>query len=676
MKNKLLVIILAFVLCFSAFAGCGGTGTGTGGGNSGGSSSGGNSGNEVGTIVHQYSNANHDLTIVTKDSYFIQNGSSDYKVILAENATKFDVTAASELTSFLKEATGVMLDIITENEQTVITNESKYIFIGDTVAAQSLNIDYSAKTIKGDGFKFVTKDNNIILVGGGKQGTIFGVYEMLYHYIGWDVIATDEIIFDTTSNVRFKSIDGVEIPDFEYRIVGTQTAYDDDLKAQRFRQQRAYTYGFMVVNGRLYHNAFCYLDPTVYNDADIAETYHPDWYAIADDQTSIGGKNNLCYTAHGSPSEYELMQEKCLEVLVQTILANPDIDSVQLSQEDNTDWCSCDDCAASMQEYGTGSAVVIQFCNDLHTKLEAYLEANNINRKINLVFFAYHATEKAPAVKGADGNFKPIDDSVKCKDGVYVFYAAIYANYYEALTHESNANYYDQLKAWSVVSNKLYFWAYSTNYRNYLIPYACYGATQDNYKLAKQFGVEYMFDEGQHYGSTPKPGGFSALKEYMQSKLQWNVEADVPAMIDKFFTHYFGPASQAMRKYFDELNANTHYMTKVLKISGVVYEDVLDEKYWNAGMLKNWIEYIDEAYEAIEGLQNTDNEKYRRIKDRILIESIAPRYLYLVLHLDADKSYETEQMRKQFKTDIEYLGFTEQGQGTDISGLWTQWGIA
>lgn len=673
MKNKLLVIILALVLCFSAFAGCGGTGST--GGSTGGSGTGGGSQSEN-TIVHQYTNANHDLTIVTTDKYFVENGSSDYKVVVAKDATKFDRTAAGELTSFIKDATGALIDIIEENEQTVITEEGKYIFIGDTEAAKSLNIDYSYDTIKGDGFKFVTKHNNIVLVGGGKQGTIFGVYEFLYHYIGWDVIATNEIIYETSTNLKFKTIDGVEIPDFEYRITGTQTAYDDDLKAQRFRQQRAYTYGFMVVRGRLYHNAFNYLDPTIYNDADIPDTYHPDWYAIPDEQESIGGKNNLCYTAHGSPSEYELMQEKCLEVLVETVLANPDIENVQLSQEDNTGWCSCDTCTASLSTYGTGSAVVIQFCNDLHAKLEAYLEANNIDRKINLVFFAYHATEKAPAVKGADGNFKPIDDSVKCKDGVYVFYCVMYSNIYESLAHESNSNYYENLQAWSSISDKLYYWSYSTNYQNYLIPYACHGSFQENYGLAYKYGVEYIFDEGQHYATTPKPGGFSALKEYMQSKLQWNVNADVPSMIDKFFTHYFGPASQAMRKYFDELLANAHYMTKVLKISGIVYEPVHDAKYWNQGMLKNWLTYIDEAYAAIETLKNTDYELYKRIEERILIESVAPRYLYLSLYLESDKSYEADQMRKQFKSDVEFLGITEQGQGSAISGLWAQWGIA
>ena len=625
-----------------------------------------------------------------KGTYLVDEGETDYEIVLPKKATSREKKAASELNLFLEKATGVRLGIVTDDEIGELNTDLEYIYIGETEQATKETVgDFSEETLTSQGYIIKQIDNAIFLVGGSDFGTLFSVYEFLGRTIDWDCIAVDEIIYTETDTVKIENIDVVDVPDIEYRVVGNYQAYDNDELANRFRFIRAHSHGFMAVEGRVYHNAFSYLPPATYNNANNPANYHPKWYMT--ENVTANQQLQLCYTAHGDAAEYEAMQKAALGVLKKTIKANPEMTSVQFTMEDNLNWCSCSTCAASMAKYGTGSAVVIEFLNDLHDKLNDWLEEEGITRKINLVFFAYHATLDAPVKTGMGGTYTLID-GLKCKDGVYVFYAPIYANFYTSLEdrtnnfgnyqERSNAKYLADIKKWSVVSDQLYFWYYSTNFKDYFIPYCNFNAMKDNFRIAKENNVKYLFNEGQHYPSTQNPTGFTYLKDYLESKLMWDVEADEAALTDKFFANYFDEAAEPMRKYYDELNAHAASTLKHRQKEGAYdlscFENICATRFWPKDKLKTWLGYIDEAYAAIEDLETADKSRYNTIKKRIMKESIAVRFLYLDLHSsnDADIAYvEVQEMKKQFKKDALALKFSEYGQGSPISKLWTKWGV-
>ena len=613
---------------------------------------------------------NHKSEILETETDFVKDGETEYKIVLSAQPTPFEENAAKELTFYLKEATGARIETVRENEISY-TEEGKFLLLGKTEAA-ALNLDYSVAALTSQGFRITTRGNSLFLVGGGDFGTLFAVYELLAQYVGWDSIAADEVIYTTSSDLKFKKVEMTEVPDFEYRVSGNVSTYNDDSIAWRFRFIRAYGNGFMTVKGRLYHNAFNYLPPDVYNDPALTETYHPDWFSVKDQKTTKDLQ--LCYTAHGNPTEFNAMTDTVLETLYETVMRNPYIDNVQFSLEDNLKWCACKACSDEKLKYGTDSAVVIKFCNNLHRRLQERLAAEHVDRKINLVFYAYHATLEAPVVQNADGSYSPVDEDVVCDDGVYVFYAPVYARYVDGFSEESNRTYQELMKQWGVISKEIYLWIYGTNYNNYLIPYNTFNSMQDTYRFAKENKVRYLFEEGQHYGTTPRPGGFTYLKEYLSSKLMWNVNADTGELTDKFFRYYFRDAAPAMREYFDELRLNFEYNEKNVGMGGGIYENVLETKYWREGALLHWLDLIEEAYDAIEPLEQTDKELYEKLKSRILIESIAPRYLYLSLYCN-DSSARTMQMKRDFKRDMTEMNFGEVGQTVDISGLWSQWQV-
>ena len=618
----------------------------------------------------------------------VEDGETNYEIVLPKKATNREEKAAAELNLFLKRATGVKLNIVTDNEVGELNTSAEYIYLGETKQTTDAVDDYSEETLTSQGYIIKQIDKAIFLVGGSDFGTLFSVYEFLGRTIDWDCIAVDEIIYTETDTVKIENIDVVDVPDIEYRVVGNYQAYNDDELANRFRFIRAHSDGFMYVNGRLYHNSLSYLPPEQYNNANNPANYHPKWY-MTENVTTFKGLQ-LCYTAHGDAAEYEKMQQTALDALKKAIKANPKISNVQFTMEDNSNWCTCTACAAVKQKYGADSAVVILFLNDLREKLDLWMTAEKIKREINLVFFAYLNCMDAPVKTGMGGIYSLID-GLKCADGVYVFYAPIYANYYTSLgdtknvygnfQYISNKKYYEDIRKWSMISDQLYFWYYSTNFRYYFIPFCNFGAMQDNFRIAKENNVKYLFNEGQHYNETPNPTGFTYLKDYLESKLMWDVEADAKQLTEKFFTNYFGAAAEPMRKYYDQLNAHADstlkYRQKQSTHDLTCYDRICEAKYWPKDKLKAWLGYIDEAYAAIESVKALDQERYEILKNRILKESIAIRFLYLDLHsnTDADIAYaEVQELKKAFKKDAIALRFTEHA-GQPISDLWSKWGV-
>lgn len=614
---------------------------------------------------------NHSATVEVTNDLFVADGQSSYRIVYPEDASSYEKSAANLIADYIELATGVRLIGCSESVASYGAN-SRYIMVGDTAAAKTLGVDYSADTLTSQGFKIVTEGYNTFLLGGGDIGTLFAGYEFLKCYIDWDCVAVDEINYLTTSALTFKKLNIVEIPDIEYRVSGDRQTYDSFSVSQLLKLITAYGHGFIAVNGRVYHNCFEYLPANLYNDPSKEETYHPSWYSgPATDNNTAQNSIQLCYSANGDPEEYELMLDTCLETLVSAVKANSDINNIQFSMADNLNWCSCDKCKEYHDKYGTNSAVVIRFCNDLHDKFEEYAAANGMDRKINIVFFAYHETIDAPVSVNADGTYSLID-GLKCKDGVSVFYAPVYADYTKDFVSSTNYNYYETMKKWALVSKDLYLWLYGTNFQNYLIPYGNFDSMQENIRIAKELNVNYLFIEGQHYSSTGHPSGFTYLKEYLQSELMWNVNADVASLTDHFFEDYFKTAAEPMRRYYEELRTNFDYMYRVAGAPCGIFNNVKERSYWQEGMLRGWLNDIDEAYEAIYPLKKTDVEVYDKVKNRIRIESVSVRYLFLSLYGDTTNVQHIEMMR-ELKADLVDLGFTEAGQGSSVDGVWSGW---
>ena len=115
------------------------------------------------------------------------------------------------------------------------------------------------------------------------------------------------------------------------------------------------------------------------------------------------------------------------------------------------------------------------------------------------------------------------------------------------LTCPKNALGFEDLKGWLAKSpENMYIFDYPRGYAMYYEPFGSFRAMHSKLDFHAVNGIRGIFYCGV-------PSNFRDLFVYVQSKLLWDPDADVEALIDRFMAAYCGAAAPHMRGYFDYL---------------------------------------------------------------------------------------------------------------------------
>lgn len=612
----------------------------------------------------------HDFTAPDTDMPFVTNGSCDYTIVVPETRGAQVNMAKNELVQFFAEATGINLPAVADSEFT--DNGKGYISLGETSLLAESGVTVDHKKLTEDGVRIVTEGKNIYLVGGGDYGTLYAVYDFLEIYFDFDVYYKDCYeINKNVKNLKLKNFNVTDIPDLEFRSNGYYQLVKDEWM-YRFRVPRTYgtiTFPIYEVVGdpsssaRGVHNSLNWLPKSQFY-AD-----HPDWYN--------NGATELCYTAHGNKDEYEKMMQACVDKAVATLtLYNkedyPYLRILNFTQQDNYDGCACATCSANVAKYGTNSATLILFMNDLRTRIDAAMaEMDEKYRRddMTLTFFAYLYTETAPDAKFSE---------MHLKDGVSVFLATSATfDHQSSIYADSNTEGRENLKNWGKLSNEILLWTYSTKFSHYMYPvdtYNFYG--EDAYTFFAANNVKLMYNQSQ----VTQKGTSTAwhnLKAYLDSKLEWDGTRDSAYYTEKYINAMFGEAAPVMKEIYTAMRLQAGIVkTKyngVSLLSNVT--DLENPSFWPYFTLKQWLAKYDEAYAALETYRLSDPTAYNLYKSHIDAEYLSPAYMTLVLYKDMLSAGEAAVIKDRFREAVKVTGITnvrETGSnqiGSFVNGL-------
>ena len=159
--------------------------------------------------------SNNGLTAI-KGKYLVDEGVSKYKIVVPKKESSLITIATSEFNKFFSESTGVKLPVVTDDE---IKDGDKYISIGETTVIKETDITYESEELGRDGYKIVTKGDNLYLIGGGEYGSLYAVYELLEYLIDYDFFAEDcYTLAKGVTQIPLYQFDLTDIPDIDYRI--------------------------------------------------------------------------------------------------------------------------------------------------------------------------------------------------------------------------------------------------------------------------------------------------------------------------------------------------------------------------------------------------------------------------------------------------------------------------
>lgn len=608
---------------------------------------------------------NTDIVLEETGYDIVSDKTTQYSIVIPADASGTLNMAASEMKTFLKESTGVTLNVVTD---ATVSDSAKVISLGDTALAESNQISTNYEEVESDGYKIITKDDDLYIVGYSDYGVLYGVYGYLELTLNYDFFFTDVYTIDKVDTLPLYKYDVTIKPDIERRSwnYGYQRYNPLTMNRMRVREPN----DFMIAPcGSRSHNSLDILPPEKYGENGTIEQ-HSEWYSSDGTQ--------LCFTAGDvNGDSFTHMVEVVTQILFDEmrIESNMHKEVLPMNLEDQKTWCNCTGCDTLINEKGNGacSATIVNFLNKVIVGLEDKLREVGDARAdtFTLFTYAYFKAEAAPVKKEADGTYS-YDESMKMNKHFAVYYAPISHPYANETLRGSGTG--EMIEAWGAICENIYLWAYNSYFYNWLVAFDSFNTIQDLYRFANEKGVSYLFVQGKQLN--PKADtGFSLLSGYVQSKLAWDVDADMNELIDKFFAAMYGIEATTMRNFFNEWRA-----LSIIQFENGMSARPMDKLVGEPGQGHLWpknlfADWINDLYAMIDRLEKTgDSQSAYHVR----IEACFPLFTMVMQwksELQEDEWLKYALDLKAFVTEAGIATTDEVGAGQTAKQLWELLGI-
>jgi len=453
------------------------------------------------------------------------DGASEYVVVLSSDASPSEKWAATELVNHIGAISGAKLPVRTAAE----TVPAKAILIGDGDAVRSLGVAIDAAALGTDGFVIRTVGDRLVIAGGRKRGTLYGVYTLLER-LGVRWWSPTETMVPTMSTIVLDGMDIRQVPKLEYR---------DMMYGDMFSEEGRLWAARNKVNGMAWQNEapeklggrYEFVGNLVHSYMGLLAASGVE---VTDDMLALNDRGQRAGT---QPC---LTHPKVLEAMVKAVIdkyrANPNARFVVVGQNDNRGYCRCDRCQAIAEREQSQAGPVIVFANQVAEAVEREIPGARITTA------AYQWSRKPPAHVKPRPNVNVTLCSIECD----------FAHPFAAGTTEVNKAFRDDIIGWSKITSKVYIWDYTTNFRHYLAPHPNLDVLTANVKFFADHGAAGVFEQGAH---TCAASEFAALRMWVLARSLWSPDADATALLEEFLTGFYGPAAPAIRRYIDIMHA-------------------------------------------------------------------------------------------------------------------------
>lgn len=613
---------------------------------------------------YAYTDGVHDYTAPERaNDYMVRNGTTDYVLVVPANASSREELAADEFKVLFKRATNIDIPVILDNSgDSALQNENaKRISIGETSLITRLSAEekkalgYDQSILGSDGVRIITKNNTVYLLGGTMYGTLYAVYDFMQICFNYEFYYRNCIEMDTNiKNLKLRDFDVTDIPDVMMRNYGNcislhKKAWDFELDSgvvDSTDVERAMNRYRYITSTEIYlpiytekggyelnyglHNVYYYVHPN-----DNEGKWRANWLsnnAPANQPQS----QELCYTAHGNEEDLTALVEACADKIIYSLTLDQwkDRSYVGFTIMDGGYQCTCDSCQEAYRQDGDSYAgAIIRVANRIMAMVKEWMANNGqADRELNMYFFAYGTTEKAPVYWDEDlQTYVPANESVKCRDDVYAYICTHNdsRSIYWAEPQSENAQDIEEIVKWRAVAGHMFNWFYQQRYVLYSAYFDTFSMMNtDMYSYVIENGGFFAFNQGDYRGETVT--GFGVLNEYVYSKIMWDVTLDMETLCKKFFKAMYKDAAETMWDIFVSEREYSMTVSQDITVGEYNYSRINKASlYPYKARLLPLIEKYEKALSEIEILKKTAPAEYELVRQRINTEYVAPLYLTL-----------------------------------------------
>ena len=263
----------------------------------------------------------------------VENGQSDYEIVFMGDETESQYKSAEVLQTYIEKISGAKLAIVDENSQ---SPDKHKIYVG---SRNDLKLDEHQVKIK-------SENKNLFISGGSDTAVNNAVYEFLEKYLGCKWFAPNaEKMPASTSISLVLPVEYSYTPEITTRTVHSRLYYENHDYADKQKvtyeafpryvpKARVHTFHRFVPEEKFYKS-------------------HPEYYAWRGDKRL--------------PTQLCLTNEAVLDIVIDSVRAmferTPDASVISVSQDDNQQYCLCDNCSKIDMSEGSPAGTMIHFVN-------------------------------------------------------------------------------------------------------------------------------------------------------------------------------------------------------------------------------------------------------------------------------------------------------------------------
>ncbi len=469
---------------------------------------------------------------LAKTSFYIAvDGAAQMTIVTGADPIPAEITAAKELSDYLRKITGASFTTITEDDK---SNNNPAIYLGWTVYAEKHGINVNQ--LGEESWVLRTVGNDLILTGGRTRGTLYAVYELLERQFGCHWLDETTEIVPQRPTLKLPNINRIGKPDFAERSIYTDIR--EDWFLARNKSNGACTYlgsefGYCLKYGSpgAEHTFENYITPKeFFND-------HPEYFSMNTSGNRESGMWQLCLT---NKDVKRIVLERLKEYIKRDRVAAKEKNRpypmlYDISPNDYHHLCQCADCQAIAKREDAQMGPLLEFINEI---------AANIAKDypdIMIHTLAYTVWQKPPKY-------------LRPRDNVVIRFCDLGENGWGEFLRPHNHPYNkipsENLTRWCKIAKNVYSWDYWTQFSDRMdSPYSNASILQPDMKWMYDLKVKGIF--AQLSGCDTR--SFYALRRWLGFQLMQDTHRSAQPLINTFMTGYYGPATKQMTRLLNYL---------------------------------------------------------------------------------------------------------------------------
>lgn len=478
-------------------------------------------------------------------------GASLYRIVLPSFSSEYEKKAAEVLQDYILQISGTALPIITADK-----SGSPYeILLGqnDRLGERGISIDFNE--LEADGFVIRTDSLRLIIAGGNYKGTLYGVYSFLEKFLGCRMYSSKVKIIPKSDVISLDSINLKEIPVIRFRDVHYRVTYHQEFSEWHKLDHDAR--GGRPAWGSWVHTFNTLVPPEIYFKD------HPEYFSLRDGKRL---PTQLCLT---NPDVLKIT----IQNLRKQVASNPDAKYWSVSQNDNKQYCMCDNCREIDIKEGSPSGSIIAFVNQVADRFPDLMIST----------LAYEYGRKAPLTLRPRKNVNIMLCSIEARRDLPIAEAP----------DSASKSLVKDVQDWGKIAGDIIVWDYVIQFTNLLSPFPNLQVLQPNIRFFAGNGVTAMFEQG----NGDNGGEFAELRSYLISKLLWDPNANADTLMNDFLRGYYGAAAGPIRQYIDEMRQALLASGKPLRIFGSPNEAA--DSYLTPALIIRYKQLFDQAELAV-----------------------------------------------------------------------------